>query len=249
MSVAGLPEDWFTAYYEAYFELKVDPGTGGQTSLTCGSANKCKIRPNWHQTPISTGLSPNVLYPGLKTVLMVNPMGVPDRKFKGTFLHKIDIKLDDTELNMTPFTDEEVSEEENLNSWRTNYVEGYVVNELANEDPVLTAWFHGAGNAYENKDRTRVCPVKGGECYTNKILPTVRDVSTSGGYTTGGQELVIEGTSLNSGAATVTVDGVECSITSQNFTAIVCTTGEKSLGVQEENVVGQHGQRREHWDG
>ena len=29
MSVAGLPEDWFTAYHEVKFELKVDPGTGG----------------------------------------------------------------------------------------------------------------------------------------------------------------------------------------------------------------------------
>ena len=102
----------------------------------------------------------------------------------GTFLHKIDIKLDDTELNMTPFMDEQVSEEENLKSLSTNYVEGYVINELSNMDSTLTAWFHRAGNASEDKDATRICPVKDGDCYTNKILPTITEINTISGDTT-----------------------------------------------------------------
>ena len=79
MEVAGLPEDWFSAYQELDFELKVDPATGGQSTLTCGSASQCTIKPNWYQTPLSYGLSPNVVYPGQKTVMMVNPQGVMNR--------------------------------------------------------------------------------------------------------------------------------------------------------------------------
>ena len=79
MEVAGLPEDWFAGYHEVNFELKVDPGTAGATTLTCGSTSECRIKPNWYQTPISYGLSPNVLYPGQRTVAMINPQGVMDR--------------------------------------------------------------------------------------------------------------------------------------------------------------------------
>ena len=59
-------------------------------------------------TPIWYGMSPPVLYPGQKATLLVNPGGAPWRQLAGTFLRMVDVKLDDVELDMNPFTDEEV---------------------------------------------------------------------------------------------------------------------------------------------
>ena len=143
------------------FNLKVDPGSGGQTTLACGNNVDCRIKANWDNTPISYGLSPNVIYPGQKTVMMVNPKKVPERKLTGTFLHKVDIKIDDVQINMNPFTDEEVTDEENLTKWVTNYIEGIVGNEIATTEANVVTWFHGAGNAYKSREASRTCTADG----------------------------------------------------------------------------------------
>ena len=187
----------------------------------------CRIKANWDNTPLSYGLSPNVIYPGLKTVEMVNPMRVTTRKLTGTFLHKVDIKIDDVQINMNPFTDEEVTDEENLTWYRTNYVEGIVMNELATTEANVVTWFHGAGNAYKVREASRTCTADGLDCYEARVMPTISSIDHATGYTTGGQELIIEGTSLNMAEPVVTVDGVECIVTEYDFYWIKCITGEK----------------------
>ena len=109
----------------------------------------------------------------------------------------VDIKLDDTELNRNPFTDEEVTDQETLSWWSTNYIEGYVTNEIATLESNVVSWFHGSGNAYKVHDAIRVCTTDGEDCYETRIMPTITNVDHSVGYTTGGQEIEIDGTSLN----------------------------------------------------
>jgi hypothetical protein len=53
-------------------------------------------------------------------------MNAPSRQFDSSFLHMIDIKLDDIELNIQPFIDEEQDDADTLSKWNLNYVEGYV---------------------------------------------------------------------------------------------------------------------------
>ena len=95
--------------------------------------------------------------------MCVNPMGVGERSFSGSFLHLADIKIDDVELNITPFTDEDAfgDDEQALTNWRTNYIEGYVMNEIATTEANVVSWFHAAGNAYKNTDASRICTADG----------------------------------------------------------------------------------------
>ena len=249
MEVAGLANDWYNAFWEVNFELKVDPGTAGETTLTCATTAACRVRPNWNQTPLSYGLSPNVLYPGQKTTAMIDPRGVMDRQFSGTFLHMVDIKLDDTELNRNPFVDEEVTDQESLSWWTTNYIEGLVTNEIATTESSVVSWFHGAGNALILTDSVRICTADGEDCYETRIMPTITNIDHSSGYTTGGQEITIDGTSLNAAEPVVTIDGVECTVTEYSFYQLKCITGEKEAASAEGNFVGQHGIRNEKFDG
>ena len=95
--------------------------------------------------------------------MMVDPRGVPDRALSGTFLHLVDVKIDDVELNLNPFTEELVidDDEPSLNKWRTNYIEGIVMNEIATTESNVVSWFHGAGNAYKVSEYSRICTADG----------------------------------------------------------------------------------------
>ena len=163
--------------------------------------------------------------------MIVNPMGVGERSFSGSFLHLGDIRIDDVELNITPFTDEDGfgDDEQVLNDWYTNYIEGYVMNEVATTEANVVSWFHAAGNAYKNTDASRICTADGQDCYDTRVMPIVSNIDHSSGYTTGGQEINIEGKSLNMAEPVVTVDGVECTVTEYDFYNIKCVTGEREL--------------------
>ena len=161
----------------------------------------------------------------------------------------VDIKLDDTELNRNPFTDEEVTDQESLSWWSTNYIEGIVTNEIATSESNVVSWFHGSGNAYKVTDAIRVCTTDGEDCYETRIMPSITNVDHSAGYTTGGQEIVIDGTSLNAAEPVVTVDGVACEVTEYSFYKITCITGEKESTDTADYFVGQHGLRHEKFDG
>ena len=61
-----------------------------------------------------------------------------------------------------------------------------------------------------------------GSCYTMKILPSIQSVSASEGYTSGGKEIVITGTSLDGSEVSVDVDGTACDITELSESALTC---------------------------
>jgi hypothetical protein len=62
-------------------------------------------------------------------------------------LHAIDVKIDDFEIDTRGFNDPE-AEETSVNSWTTNYIEGTVTTQWANDAAVVTGWMHGVGYAY-----------------------------------------------------------------------------------------------------
>lgn len=103
---AGLATDWYNSYHSINMQAKV---THGQEVHGCRSASRCNIVPNWDYTPISYGISPKVLYYGQKVTYIVNPGLAGSNQLDSTFLHHIDIKIDDVQLDMRPYLDESVT--------------------------------------------------------------------------------------------------------------------------------------------
>lgn len=68
-----------------------------------------------------------------------------------------------------------------------------------------------------------------------QVRPIISSISTNNGYVAGGTTLTISGSSFSTGspAATVTVGGVPCVISSQTATSITCVTGAGTAGVAD----------------
>ena len=102
----GKSTDWFNDRHEIIMRAYVRTGNGEEV-LACSTEKACRVRPNWSWTPIWYGMSPAVLYPGQLATMIINPARAPAHQFPGTFIHMIDIKLDDIELDRAAFVDEE----------------------------------------------------------------------------------------------------------------------------------------------
>jgi len=140
-----------------------------------------------------------------------------------------------------PFLDSDDGDNlENLN-WHTNYVHATIVNEVRNANAYLRPWMHGAGNAFKQKLSAINCNFENTDCYDVRIMPSITAINTNGGYTSGGQELIITGTSLN-GTATVDVAGAACDVTEATFYQIKCTTNAGTVDAGT-YFAGEHGLR------
>jgi hypothetical protein len=186
-----------------------------------------------------------VLWEGKKTTTMIYTGGCPSLKLKGSFKHSIDIRFDDHEIER--FTDEEVTTQENLRNWRTEYIAGSITTNVRTASPRIVAWFHGAGNAYKDENASTTCNIDATKCYEAMIMPVIESIDKNSGYTSGGQEVTITGKSLNATNAEVMIADTACTVTSSSFYEIKCTTGSKVLGVDPAIFPGQHGLRRKHW--
>ena len=222
--LTGLPAEWFTGYHEIWFTLKLRNGIGEEI-LCCTEEEKCRIKANWFYTPIYYGMSPNVMFYNQKSTLLVDPREVPDLRLPGTFLHSVTPRIDDHELDTNPFTDEEVTEQENLAKNELNFVRGYVKTEAATSEARVTAWFHGSGYAYDVENASKTCLIDGTTCYDAKILPVIESIDKTTGLSTGGQEITMRGTSLNATTladAVVEVDGAPCTVTESEYYQLKC---------------------------
>ena len=174
-------------YHEYWFTVSLRNNIGDEI-LCCptGSEANCRVKFNWHYTPLYYGMSPNVMYYDQKTTMIVDPRAAPENRLSGSFLHAITMRIDDHEINTNPFTDEEVTDQENLTSWVRNYVKGYVKTESATSEASVTAWFHGSGNAVDVATESTTCLVDGTTCYDAQILPVIHNIDKTSGFTSGG---------------------------------------------------------------
>ena len=121
---------------------------GDGEELCCAETAHCKIRPRWDYTPVWQEFSPAILYPGQKTSLFITPYYVEVNQLEGTFLHYIDIRLDDTELNIIPYMDSE-SGQGSIRGWKTStQIEGDVKTNVRTLDSNVSVYFHGTGYAF-----------------------------------------------------------------------------------------------------
>ena len=210
--------------------------TSTETEFTCGS--NCRVRYTWDYTPIIHYLVPAVVYPSMTVSAGINPKNAPNYK-KSTDL-PLQLRIDGTSLDLTNKYDETI----NLSKNKLNFVTGVVdAEQRRNATAEATAFFRGAGYAMNDTQTMPVCLYDGVTCYNSKVMPTVSSVSHNSGFHTGGQNLTITGTSLESDNVVITVDDLPCVIKNQSDHSIICTTTPKTIVVEEpkpadnENIV------------
>ena len=88
------------------------------------------------------------------------------------------------------------------------------------------------------------CSYDNSTCYKLKTVPMITDITYDQGYTTGGQNVTINGYGFTHSDVSVMIDDVECEVTSRRKYSISCTTGAANVSATEDvNYVGQHGAR------
>lgn len=93
------------------------------------------------------------------------------------------------------------------------------------------------GNAYLRESAYH-CNFAGDDCWYIKTHPKIDSISAADGYITGGQAITISGWGLKGVTlddVTVTVDGVDCTITSSTLDEITCVTNSAE-GVSNDGV-------------
>ena len=240
----GLPTDWYNNYHTVTLEAKVIANGATQT---CSSSSNCSIKPTWDYTPIFYGVSPQVLYPGQKVTYIVNPAQAPNHRLDSTFLPYIEVKVDGIQLDMRPYADPESTYPNTLRSWVKNYVPGLNQAHTRCTNSTVVGWIHGAGNAYKEELSSKTCNFDATLCYDAQVMPAISRISSAGGYTSGGQDLTITGTSLNGTVTTVLVDGETCAIKSSGINEIKCETSAKPSGASPGTYFGQHGLRHKNY--
>ena len=95
----------------------------------------------------------------------------------------IDLRIDGTSLNF----EEWYNFNNTLKERETVAVTGVVADEQQrNATAEISAWFRGAGLAYNNTAALTTCNYAGDDCYSVKVMPTVTNINNKEGYTSGG---------------------------------------------------------------
>ena len=208
----------FKPFTEVKMNLEVENGNG--SVLSCGSASKCDVKYRWDYTPLWSEISPKVLVPMTSAVLFVKPERAMEYKVAGQL--PLDWKVDGTSVDMTSY----VNTGTELWRWGTNYIKGKVLSGDRNMNVDIDVSFAGVGKAWKEFEDGRHCNVLQTDCYTARVHPTITQISKSSGYNSGGQVLVLRGTSLDaSSELEITVDGTPCRLLSNNKYEIFCETG------------------------
>lgn len=105
------------------------------------------------------------------------------------------------------------------------------------------------GYAAVSETEATHCTYDNSTCYKALYVPAIFNLSSNVGYTSGHQNLTIHGHGFNNDNITVTVDGVDCTVTSYQETSVSCEVQPKSApsvgGVPQ---VGSNGMRRKFWN-
>jgi hypothetical protein len=98
-----------------------------------------------------------------------------------------------------------------------------------------------AGEAYQELTH---CSYDNSSCYKVKAVPVIFNISSSAGYSSGGQNLTIHGHGFNSDNITVTVDGVKCLVSYYKEDSVSCEVQSKAApSVSNVPQLGSHGLR------
>ena len=180
-------------------------------TLTCANVKHCRAIFRWDHTPRWKGQAPKVIYPGVTSALFINPQFAQVHKKEAGLA--FDWKIDNVAVDFDGMLDFSTK----IARMKTSYPWAVIMNEKRTLDADTTVHFNGAGLAYRMAGKGENCDIWETDCYTTRIHPTIKSMSASSGYTTGGQRLVLSGTSLDANESLeVLIDGEPCYITANN---------------------------------
>jgi len=141
-----------------------------------------------------------------------------------------------------------VDYETSFSYWTDNRVRGLVGEmPVGHKQDIRMLW--EVGYAMVSETEALHCTYDNSTCYKALNVPVIFNISSKVGYTSGHQNLTIHGHGFNSDNITVTVDGVNCTVTNYQEESVSCEVQPKS-GPSVGNVsqVGSHGLRRKFWN-
>jgi len=78
------------------------------------------------------------------------------------------------------------------------------------------------GHSIENEQEILHCSYENDNCYQAKTVPVIYDISQNTGYTTGGQNLTIDGYGFDNENIDIKIDGVDCVVQEYSKESITC---------------------------
>lgn len=216
----------------------VDDDTGGYKELTCATSSYCKVRLSRYYTPILWEVVPPVQYAWGNNTYVFDPTGCQDMK-QDDELAFVSIKVDNNFIGFEEWIDEDTT----YSGFYRNYVTGTAGENDVNTTSMPEMFFY-PGRATNTLPQMTTCSYDNDTCYQMMTVAKVDSVNFDEGYTTGGQNISIEGYGFTHGDISITVDGVDCEVTSYSQYSVNCETGESSsVSTTGTNTVGGQGVR------
>lgn len=218
---SSMPLSSFYSFSSIQAELSVlNTETG--TLLKCAEPAKCRIVYKWTQTPKLNAIVPPIGYQGQEVCMYTCAKSA----FKFTAndrVPKLDLRIDGTSVNQTGYN------LGNTAKFTTcDCISGKVMTDIKNMNADIDLGFFGTGKQENHAGNMVIYSLDGTASPEYRVYPSMHSLNYHQGYLTGGQRLVINGTSLNGNNVTVTVDGYPCTVESATNTEIVCITGENT---------------------
>jgi hypothetical protein len=219
----GMPQTSFDSLNEIVFYLKVTNGEG--KVLECEVSSKCKVSYRKMYTPVIFRINPPVIYKGLDVEIWYDPKSVMSKieNLNSDDLPFVNAKFGSAHVDF----EYKVTSETSISSWRMNRVHGSVTdqpNSLKTKFNML--W--EVGNSLKQEVEMKTCNFNQSDCYETKTVPVIHSISHAEGYTSGGQNLVINGYGFDNATLSIIVAGVKCIPTLIKKDYVNCTTGQAS---------------------
>lgn len=199
--------------------LRAEVATSTDT-LQCGSDSKCELKYKRDYTPILHDVVPNQVYEGMRVDWWFDIMDVHDDAITpDDFFPMQELSIDRFNTHWEGMVDHQTR----LSKYTLGKLSSIVGNQKANKNSGVVARFR-SGHAYK-RSTAQHCNFAGDDCWYVRSHPKIESISATSGSTEGGQTLTINGVSLGGLSPSVSVDGVDCVVTSQSSTEVSCETG------------------------
>ena len=207
--------------------------------LECGTASNCAVHYIRGYTPTIHYISPRVIYHEAyadfwfdpkSTTNLIQDLSTDEMPFINA---KISKALIDFEFN--------VDHETWFSHWSKNRIRGQIGElPIATNHTLSMMW--ETGKAHVLDQYATYCNIDNSSCYQARTVPVIFDVSTHSGFSSGGQNLTVYGHGFGSGNISVTVDGVNCTVTSYYSDSFSCDI-QPATSVSQTNgsFAGSHG--------
>lgn len=219
-----MPAEKFDGYWEMKFIIKVQKinDLGETEILECkkGEEKYCTVAFKKHYTPVLHYVNPPVVYKGSTIELWFNSKGVQETigELNSDDLPFVNAKIGEALIDF----EGEVDHETTWPWWARTYVRGKVTDQPPGKNVDVNMLWE-VGHAKKQKQEMTTCTFDEKECYTVKVVPVIHSISNSTGYTTGGQNMVIEGFGFDNATLDLDIAGVKCIPSFVTKTKIICT--------------------------